>query len=44
LRAAHSRLLLPDALVLAAGEVLQATSVLTADRAWARVSQRARLV
>jgi predicted nucleic acid-binding protein len=44
LRAAHSRLRLPDALVLAAGEVLQATSVLTADGVWPRISRRARLV
>ena len=44
LRAAHRGLRLPDALVLATGDVLAATSVLTADRLWPRVSRRARLV
>jgi predicted nucleic acid-binding protein len=44
LRAAHSRLRPPDALVLAAGEILDAARVLTADRAWPRISRRARLV
>jgi PIN domain nuclease of toxin-antitoxin system len=44
LRAAHRSLLLPDALVLAAGDVLEATAVLTADRFWSRISRRVRLV
>lgn len=44
LRATHERLRLPDALVLAVGDALSATSVLTADRLWPRVSRRARLV
>jgi PIN domain nuclease of toxin-antitoxin system len=43
LRAAHRSLALPDALVLATGDVLDAT-VLTADRTWPRLSRRARLI
>ncbi|MGH2500499.1 MAG: type II toxin-antitoxin system VapC family toxin [Candidatus Limnocylindria bacterium] len=44
LRARHASLPLPDALVLATGEVLDAEIVLTTDRAWPRISRRARLV
>jgi predicted nucleic acid-binding protein len=44
LRARHRTLRLPDALVLAATEVLGAARVLTADRAWARISRKVRLV
>jgi predicted nucleic acid-binding protein len=43
LRSMHRHLRLPDALILATAEVLDAP-VLTADRAWPRVSRRARLV
>jgi predicted nucleic acid-binding protein len=43
LRSMHRGLRLPDALVLATADVLDAT-VLTADRAWPRISRRARLV
>ena len=44
LRARHRFLRLPDALVLATGEVLGASMVLTADRAWPRISRKARLI
>jgi predicted nucleic acid-binding protein len=44
LRARHQGLKLPDALVLATGDVLAATRVLTADRAWPAVSRRARSI
>jgi PIN domain nuclease of toxin-antitoxin system len=43
LRSIHRGLRLPDALVLATADVLEATA-LTADRAWARISRRARLI
>lgn len=43
LRATHSSLRLPDALVLATGDALDGI-VLTADRAWAKVSRRVRVV
>jgi len=43
LRARHRALRLPDALVIATGETLEAL-VLTADRAWLGVSRRARLI
>lgn len=43
LRAAHRSLRLPDALVLATAEAMDAVA-LTADRSWARVSRRARVV
>lgn len=36
LRAAHRSLRLPDALVLACGELLEADVILTADRRWRR--------
>ena len=42
LRALHRSLKLPDALVIATGDVLGAVSVLTADRTWSRLSRRAR--
>ena len=35
---------LPDALVLATGDVLDATEVLTADTSWPRFSARARMI
>ncbi len=44
LRARHASLRLPDAFVLATGETLEADVVLTADRAWPRVSRRARMI
>jgi predicted nucleic acid-binding protein len=43
LRARHGALRLPDALVLATADALGAT-VLTCDRAWPRVSRRARVL
>jgi predicted nucleic acid-binding protein len=44
LRATHRSLRLPDALVLATADALDALSVLTADRTWPRVSRRARAI
>jgi predicted nucleic acid-binding protein len=44
LRAQRQSLRLPDAFVLATGNVLDAAPVLTADRAWLRVSPRARMI
>lgn len=35
---------LPDALVIATGEVLEADSILTGDRSWQRVSRRVRVI
>jgi predicted nucleic acid-binding protein len=43
LRARHRSLRLPDALVLAIADALDAT-VLTCDRAWKHVTRRARVV
>ena len=43
IRAKHARLTLADAFVLATGDVVDADIVLTADRAWARVSDRVRV-
>lgn len=43
LRSSHRSLRLPDALVLATADALDAVA-LTADRSWPRVSRRARLV
>ena len=43
LRARHTSLRLGDALVIAAGDVLNAR-VLTADRSWAKLSPRVRLI
>ena len=44
LRAQHSGLKLPDALVLASGEVLRAKSILTGDQRWLSISKRVSLV
>lgn len=44
LRARHRSLRLPDALVVAAGIVVDAEQVLTADRAWSKVDRRVRVV
>jgi len=44
LRARHRSLRLPDALVLATADALGAERVLTADRAWARMSRKVRLI
>ena len=44
LRAQHPALTLPDAFVLATGDVLEAAGVLTADRSRPRVSRRARTI
>jgi PIN domain nuclease of toxin-antitoxin system len=44
LRAKGPRIGLPDALVLATGDVLGAGRVLTADRAWPAISKRARAI
>lgn len=44
LRARHAPLRLPDALVLATADILAAATVLTADRAWPRISRRARVI
>jgi len=44
LRAAHRALKLPDALVIATADALEAAHLLAADRTWARVSKRARTI
>lgn len=44
LRARHRSLRLPDALVLATADVLGAAKVLTADRAWSRISRKVRVI
>jgi len=44
LRAAHRGLRLPDALVIATGDALDAMTVLTADRTWPRLSRRAQRI
>jgi hypothetical protein len=44
LRARHPRLRLPDALVLATGDVLDAALILTADAAWQSVSPRVQVI
>jgi predicted nucleic acid-binding protein len=44
LRAAHRSLKLPDALVIATADALEATLLLTADRTWTRVNRRARMI
>jgi PIN domain nuclease of toxin-antitoxin system len=44
LRAKAARVGLPDALVLATGDVLGVGLVLTADRAWPAISKRARAI
>lgn len=44
IRARHATVGLPDALVLATGEVLEADVVLTADRTWTRYSKRVQVI
>ena len=44
LRAVHAGLSLPDAVVLAFGEIHDADAVLTADRRWLGLTRRVRLV
>ena len=43
IRARKASVALPDALIIAAGDVLDADVVLTADARWQKVSERARL-
>jgi predicted nucleic acid-binding protein len=40
LRGRHRSLRLPDALVIASGDIVQADSILTGDRSWASISAR----
>lgn len=44
LRSRHHRLKLPDALVLATADVMDASRVLTADASWSKVSRRAEVI
>jgi predicted nucleic acid-binding protein len=44
LRARHRSLRLPDAIVLATAEVLDAQAVLTGDKRWDRIDSRVKLV
>jgi predicted nucleic acid-binding protein len=44
LRGSHRHLRLPDALVIAAAEVLEAKELLTGDGNWRRISRRARVI
>jgi predicted nucleic acid-binding protein len=44
LRARHRALRLPDAIVIATGDVLRADAVLTGDARWRRVSCRVRVI
>lgn len=44
LRGSHRHLRLPDALVLAAAEVLDANELLTGDSNWKRISKRVRVI
>ena len=44
LRSRHVALRLPDALILATGDVLGAGTILTADAAWPKVSRRVRVI
>jgi predicted nucleic acid-binding protein len=44
LRAHHRALRLPDAVVIATGDVLGADAVLTGDARWRRVSRRVRVI
>jgi predicted nucleic acid-binding protein len=44
LRASYASLRLPDAIVLATGDVVDATVVLTGDATWPRLNARARLI
>jgi predicted nucleic acid-binding protein len=44
LRGSHRSVRLPDALVIATGDHLEAGAILTADRKWRRISPRVRLL
>jgi predicted nucleic acid-binding protein len=44
LRGRHRSLRLPDALVIASGDILDADSILTGDRNWASVSRRVNVI
>jgi predicted nucleic acid-binding protein len=44
LRATHRSLRLPDAVVLATAQVVDATAVLTGDKQWQKVDSRVRLI
>ena len=44
LRAHHRALRLPDAIVIATGDVLGADAVLTGDARWRRISRRVRVI
>ncbi|HET7768389.1 MAG TPA: PIN domain-containing protein [Chloroflexota bacterium] len=44
LRSRRRGLKLPDAIVIATGEVLSASAILTADEEWPRISRRARKI
>jgi PIN domain nuclease of toxin-antitoxin system len=44
LRARHVPLGLPDAFVLATAEILDAAAVVTADRAWTKISRRVQTI
>lgn len=44
IRSRNPALKLPDAFVLATGDVLSASAVLTADNAWPKISRRARVL
>lgn len=44
LRTRHESLRLPDALVLAAGRVMNAVQILTADQRWSGVDKRVQLL
>jgi len=44
LRSRHKGLKLPDALVLATGDILGASAVLTADTSWSKLSKRAEVI
>lgn len=44
LRATHRSLRLPDAIVLATAQVLDASAVLTADKQWYKIDSRVRLI
>ncbi|HZJ51581.1 MAG TPA: PIN domain-containing protein [Actinomycetota bacterium] len=44
LRSRHKGLKLPDALVLATGDILGASAVLTADTSWPKINKRAEVI
>ena len=44
LRARHRALRLPDAIVIATGDVLEADAILTGDARWRRISRRVRML